>query len=174
MPSPLMLGNKFDIVEGFPTVDLQTAANNGDYVSMKNASAIGIVFTSGVGTASDDPTVTIQQAQDNAGTGVKALNVVTSPVQVWKKQAATDLSAVTVWTDASGDASTNTVTNATGAEQALIWVIEFKAEDLDVDNAFNHLRATIADIGSNAQPGSLMYIIEPMYPASPDSVLSAL
>jgi len=174
MASPLLLGNLIDIIEGFPTVDLQTGANTGDYISLRNASCVIILFTSGVGTAGDDPTVTVQQATSAAGGSVKALNIVTSPVQVWKKQATTDQSSTAVWEDASGDASTNTWTHADSAEQSTMVAIEFKTEDLDVDNAFVYIRATIADIGGNAQPGDLKYIVCPMYPSNPDDALTYL
>ena len=174
MPGPILLGNRIDIIEGFPTVDLQTAANNGDYISMQNNSAILILFTSGVGTGGDDPTLTIQQATDACGTSAKALNIVTSPVKVWKKQAATSLASTTTWTDASCCVSTNTVTNATSAEQSAYWAVEYDAADMDVANGFDFIRATVADIGSNAQPGSLTYIVAPKYPGSPDATVSSL
>lgn len=165
---------RFQIVEGFPAVDLQTGANNGDYISLKHAKSVAIVFTSGVGTAGDDPTLTIQQASDVAGTGAKALNVVTTPVQVWKKQAATSLAAVAAWTDASGDASTNTVTNATSAEQSALWVVEFTPDQLDVDNAFDCIRATVADVGGNAQPGYLFYLVELKEQRYPSNAVSLI
>mgnify|MGYP003134672610 CR=1 FL=1 len=168
-PSTPMLGQDIDIIEGVPTVDLQTAANNGDYISLKNADRVMIVFTSGVGTAGDDPTITVQQATTNAGGSVKALNFTT----IFRKQAATSLAAVTAWTETT-QAAANTYTNATSAEQSLIWVIEFAAEDLDVDNGFDHIRATVADVGTNAQPGSLQYIVRPMFQNDPENMVSVL
>lgn len=164
---------KHQIVEGFPAVDLQTGANNGDYVSLENYKHVAIVFASGVGTAGDDPTLVIQQATDVSGTSVKDLNINTS--KVFRKQAATSLASTGQWSDASGDASGNDLTNATSAEQSLIWVVEFDADELDVDNGFDCIRATVADVGTNAQPGYLFYILsEPRYPAQPTSMLSAL
>ena len=172
MPGSQLLGNAIDIIEGFPTVDLQTAANNGDYISMQNNLSVLIMFTSGVGTAGDDPTLTIQQATDACGTSAKALNI--NSDRAWKKQAATSLASTTSWSSASGCVSTNTLTNATSAEQSAIWVVEFDASDLDTDCGFDFLRATVADIGSNAQPGSLHYITRPRYPSDPDNTVSSL
>ena len=168
-PSAPMLGQAIDIAEGVPTVDLQTAANNGDYISLQNVDRVMVVFTSGVGTAGDDPTLTIQQATTNAGGNVKALTF----TSIFRKQAATSLAAVTEWTETTQSAA-NTYTNATAAEQSIIWVVEFAAEDLDVANGFDHIRATVADIGSNAQPGSLQYIFRPMYQNDPVNVVSVL
>ena len=153
MPRPSLL-DTIDIVEGFPPVDLSTAANNGDYVSLKNYAGCLVMFHSGLGTAGQDPTLTLQQAQAVAGTGVKALNFTT----VFVKQAATDLSATAVWTVIT-QAAANTYTEATAAEQSALWVVDIKASDLDVANSFDCLRATIADVGGAAQPGSLHYIL---------------
>ena len=174
MATPFPLSHMFDIVEGFPVVDLQTSANNGDYINMKNVEWLVILFGSGVGTAGDDPTVTVQQATTNAGGSAKALNIVTSPLQVFKKQAATSLAAVTTWSDASGDVTTNTITDSDSAEQDLIYAIMFQGSDLDVANGFDHVRATIADIGSNAQPGFLLYLVTPMYGSKPTETPSYL
>ena len=168
-----LLLEQINIVEGFPADDLQTGANTGDWVSLENYKRIAVCFVSGVGTAGDDPTLTILQATDVAGTGSKALNVVTT--QAFKKQAATSLASTGAWSSASADASTNTLTNATAAEQSCLWVAEFSADQLDVDNGFCGVSATVADIGNNAQPGYLFYILgEPRYPAGATSMLSAI
>jgi hypothetical protein len=163
------LGNIFDIVEGFPVVDLQTGANNGDYISLKNNRGVLVVFASGIGTAGDDPTITLQQATDNSGTSVKALNFTT----IYRKQAATSLASTTAWTETTQSAA-NTYTNATSAEESSIWTVWVDGADLDVDNSFDHLRATVADVGSNAQPGYLLYIPLPKDPRNPDKVVSYL
>lgn len=169
MANSLIL-ERLQIVEGFPAVDLQTAANNGDYVSLKNYDRVAVVFVSGIGTAGDDPTLTIQQAQDVSGTGAKALNFAT----IYRKQAATNLTGTGQWTKTTQTAA-NTYTNGTSAEESLIWVVEFKASDLDVANAFDCIRATVADIGNNAQPGYLFYLLaDPRYPDAPANMLSAI
>lgn len=164
------LGGVLDIVEGFLPSNLATAANNGDYVSMKNWARCLIVFMSGVGTAGEDPTLTVQQATSNAGGGVKALTFDT----IYRKQAATDLSGTGVWTKTTQTAA-NTYTEATAAEQDLIWVVEIKAEDLDVDGGFDFIRATVADVGAGAQNGGLLYILcGPKYAQAPENVVSPL
>lgn len=174
MPVPAMLGSEIDIVEGFPAVDLNTAGNNGDYINMKNVAALIILVRSGVGTAGQDFTIDIQQAKDNGGTSVKALSPSTSPVKVWRKQAATDLSAVTSWTDASGDVSTAAITNTDNAEQSTMYAVEIHPEELDVANSFTHVRAKIDDDMTNAMPGDMLYIVKPMYPGNPDDAITYL
>lgn len=153
MPIPSLL-DYIDIVEGFPPVDLQGGANTGDYVSLKNYGGCLVMFHSGLGTAGQDPTLTLQQASDVAGTGVKALTFTV----IYRKQAATDLSGTSVWTKTTQTAA-NTYTEDTAAEQDALWVVDVKASDLDVANNFDCIRATVADVGGAAQPGSLHYIL---------------
>lgn len=162
MAEGFILGNLIDIIEGFPAVDLQTAANNGDYISLKNAARVAVVFVSGVGTDGDDPTLTIQQATDVSGTSVKALNFTV----IHRKQAATNLSGTAAWTRTTQTAA-NTYTNTDAAEQALIWVVEIDPGELDVENGFDCIRATVADVGGNTQPGCLFYLVVPYSKGAP-------
>ena len=85
-----IIGNLVDIVEGWPPVDLQDGNNTGDWVSLKNAERVAVVFVSGIGTNGQDPTLTLQQASDVSATGVKDLTFTT----IYRKQAATSLAAV--------------------------------------------------------------------------------
>jgi hypothetical protein len=142
------------VVEGWVIVDLQTGANTGDWVSLKNYHNCAIKFHSAVGTAADDPTLTVQQASDVSGTGAKALNFTV----IYRKQAATSLASTGTYTRTTQTAA-NTYTNATSAEQDLIWIVDFDASELDVDGGFDCLRATVADVGGNAQLGYLEYIL---------------
>ena len=163
------------IIEGFPAVDLSDGANTGDWVSLKNYKHVTIIFRSGLGSAGQDPVLTVLQATDVSGAGSKALNIVTSPVQVFKKQAATSLASVGQWSDASGDVTTNTLTNLTSAEQSCLWILEFDGAQLDVDADFDCISCTIADVGAGAQPGDLLYILsEPRHALQPTSMPSAI
>lgn len=164
---------KINIVEGFPAVDLSTAANNGDWVSLKHYKRCAVVFISGIGTAGQDPAVVFLQASDVSGTGSKALNPLAA--SAYKKQAATSLASTGAWSSAAADLTSNTLTNTDAAEQSLIWVVDIAADELDVDNGFDCLRATVADVGGNAQPGYLCYLLhEPRYLAAPTGMLSAI
>ena len=165
-----ILGRLIDIIEGFPPVDLQTGANDGDWVNLKNAAAVAVVFVSGIGTNCPGPPLTIEQAAPNAGGGPsKALNFTV----IHRKQAATSLAGTTQWTRTTQTAS-NTYTQTDAAEQDALWVVEFLPEDLDVANGFDHIRATVADVGGAAQPGYLYYIVVPKYPTTPATTLSYL
>lgn len=175
MPGSLMLGNHLDIIEGFPAVDLQSGANNGDYIDMQDNARIGILFVSGVGTGGDDPILVVQQAKDACGGSVKALCIDSN--KAFKKQAATSLASTTAWASASGCICAccgHKLTNATSAEQSAMWYVEYDSSQLDVACGFTHIRATVADVGCNAQPGYLAYVVAPKYPSGPTDVQSSI
>lgn len=147
--------------QGFLPVAMNTAANAGDAISLKNYDGCLIIFFKALGTASQDPTITLEQGTDVAFGTNKALNI----TRVDKKQAATNLLAVGTYTKsttaspATNDTfSTNTWTNSTLAEEAAIVLIDVKSADLDTDNGYDCIRASIADVGTNAQLGALLYM----------------
>ena len=81
---------------------------------------------------------------------------------LWHKQA-TVLTATATWTHVTQTAS-ETYTDATSAEDAAIWVVEFDASDLDSDGGFDCVSMNCSDVGSNAQLGCALYILtEPRY-----------
>ena len=163
---------EYQVVGAIRPVDLQTGANDGDWISLKDASRLVVIFWSAIGTAGDDPTITMQQASDVSGTGAKALNIASS--QAFKKQAATSLLSTGQFASASGDISTNTWTNTDSAEEETLVVLEFAADELDADNDFDCVRARVADVGSNAQLGMGLYLAQVRYPAAPANVLSII
>lgn len=154
---------KGQFVSGIVPVALNTnPGSTSDYISMKGYGRCAIIFFKAVGTAGDDPTITLKQATAVAGTANKALNI----TRIDKKQAATNLLSTGTFTTstsaspASNDTfSTNTWTNSDLAEQAAVVVIDVKAEDLDIDGGFDCITATIGDVGTNAQLGCLMYYL---------------
>jgi hypothetical protein len=143
-----------DVVGGFIPVDMQTGANNGVYVSLAEFEGLTVVLFKSVGTSGDDPTITLQQAQDISGTGVKALNV----TGFHKKVGATSVLTVKQATFVS-QAAANTVALTGAAADSAIVMINIRRELLDISNGFCTVRATIADTGTNAQLGCLYYIM---------------
>jgi len=144
------------IVGGITPVDLQTAANTGDYISFKNHDHCTIVIYTGIGTGGDDPVISLVQAQDVAATGAKVLNI----SEVFHKVGSTALSAVETFTRVTQTAAATYDTAAIdGAENEAIFVLEIDAAQLDTDNNFDCLLAAVADVGSNAQLGCMLYIM---------------
>lgn len=153
----MRLIEQLQICSGFVPVDLQTAANTGDYVSLKNYKHLTVVFFKAAGTAGDDPTLALTQATDVAGTGVKALTF----TELFVKQGT--LTAIGEFTKVTQSAA-GSYTEATSAESQAIWVVEIDAEDLDIANGFTCVKAAVADVGTNAQLGCLLYFLsEPKY-----------
>lgn len=144
------------VVSGFVPVNMATAANDGDWVSMKGYERCSIVFFKAAGTAGDDPTITLEQATAVAGTGAKNL-VAIDKVYVKQDTALTTVGTFTVTTQTAAA----TYTDATSAEDQAIWVIDVQAEDLDRDNDFDCIRARVADVGTNAQIGCVLYLMWP-------------
>jgi hypothetical protein len=169
MTTNSLLLERFQIASGFAP-SLITTARDGDYVSMRHYRRMGILFFKGIGTANQDPTITVQQATSVAGGSVKALNFTT----IFTKQDPTSLADVGQWTKVTQSAG-NTYTDATAAEQEVMWWIEFQQTDLDIDNNFDCLRANIGDVGTATQYGCILYIGgDPVYASKPTDMKSII
>lgn len=144
---------KNQVVGGIVPVNLATGANSGDWVSLKEYGRCAIVLFAGVGTVANDPVITLNQAKDVSGTGSKALTFTRADVK-----AATAITSVGQFTTTT-QAAANTFTLTGDAALQKIAVIDIKAEDLDIDNNFDCLQATIADVGTNTQLGCVLYFL---------------
>lgn len=141
------------IVMAIVPVDSQSGANTGDYVSLKNFERCTIVVIKAAGVAGDDPVLTVTQAQDVSGTGVKALNITRVDSKIGVQ---TGIGVFTTNTQAAAA----TYTDLVSAEAQGIMVVEFKAEDLDVNNGFDCLKIAIPDTGAGgAQLLTAIYIL---------------
>lgn len=153
MPLNNLLVEEAQIVAAIIPVDSQSGANNGDYVSLKNYDRCTILVYKAAGVAGDDPVITVTQAQDVAGTAVKALNFTRVDAKVG---AQTGVGTFTTVTQAAG----NTYTDLVSAEAQGLFAIEFKSEDLDVNNGFDCLKVAVPDTGAGgAQLLCALYIL---------------
>lgn len=152
MPLNNLLVEEAQIVSAIIPVDLGAAANNGDWVSMKNYDRLSIIVFKAAGTAGDDPILTVRQAQDVSGTGAKDLTFTRIDAKVGAQTGIGTFTKVT-------QAAANTYTDAASAEAQAIFVIEFQSADLDVNNSFDCVQVQIPDIGSNAQIGCALYVL---------------
>ncbi len=140
------------IAVGFVPSDLAAAAQSGDWVSLKNYDHVAVIVSKAAGAVGEIPTLTIQQAQDVAGTGAKAINFTRIDV----KNGA-DLFAIGQFTKVT-QAAGNTYAPAAGNTQ-LLAVVEFEGFELDKANGFDCIRATFADVGVTAQLASVLYLL---------------
>lgn len=167
-----LLLERMQIASGFAPITL-TTARTGHVVSIKNYGRIGVLFFKGIGTAGQDPTLTILQGTDIAFGTNKALDF----ADVWVKQDLTELADVAQWTRVTrtGGSITNTYTDTTSAEQEALWWVEFKAEDFDIANGYDCLRASVNDVGTNSQIGCILYFGgDPRYAAPPENMLGMI
>jgi hypothetical protein len=157
------------IVSGFAPASLG-AAKTGDVVSMKNYRRCLVLFHKGIGIAGDDPTITLAQGTDVAFGTNKALNF----TDIYVKQDPTSLGDVGQWTKVTQSAA-NTYTDDTTGEQAVMWAIDIKAEDLDIANDYDCIRASVGDVGTAAHYGAVEYILyDPVQIAAPEDMPSAI
>lgn len=141
-----------NIVSAFVPVDMQTAANDGDWVSLANYQRCVAVLFKGIGTAGDDPVFKLQQATSAAGAGAKDLLF-----DVIYKKVGTQ-TGIGTFTRTTQSAATSYV-DATSAEAQAIIAVEIDAEDLDVDGGFKFVQLSVADVGGNAQLGCGFYLM---------------
>ncbi len=141
-----------DITSAFVPVDMQTAANSGDWVNLKSYDRVLAVLFKAIGTAGDDPIFKLQQATDNTGAGAKDLTFTT----IWKKVGT--LTGIAAWTKITQAAATSYV-DTDSAEAQTIMAVEIRSEDLDAANNFTHVQLSVADVGGNAQLGCGFYIM---------------
>lgn len=160
----------FNVCEGFLPVNIATAANDGDWVSLKNYSECTILFFQGPGGAAEPATITLEQATAVAGTSGKALACITT---VYQKQATTNLQSTGTWTKVTqAAAATYALGSGANGDKAALVAITVKAEDLDSDGGFDCLRARVADVGTGPAIGMLVYILGgPRYAALASAIV---
>lgn len=159
------------IVPAIMPVDLFTAANNGDWVSLKNyhRCTIVVLASAATGSPSGDITLTLQQATAVAGTGAKDLTVI---ARADHKEGAA-LTAVGQYSTTTQTAAATFTITGNGDKQNL-YLVDVLPEDLDVDNSFDCLRVNIAKATSE-KIGCAFYILrEPRYAADATLLPSAI
>lgn len=149
-------------------VDLNDAATNGDWVSLKNfhRATVVILASAATGSPTGDLTVTLEQATDVAGTGAKALNMTR-----YDSKTGAALTAVGQFT-VNTQSAANTFSGNGDLEQ--LYAIDVQPEDLDKDNNFDCIRVSLNQMASE-KIGCAFYLLWPArYGASPDLVPSAI
>jgi hypothetical protein len=157
-----LFAERAQVVSGFVPVNMASGAPTSDWVSLKNYEMCTIVFFAAAGTNGDDPTLTVLQGTAVGGTTTKALTFTRIDV----KQGSA-LNAIGQFTKTT-QAAANTYTDTDAAEEQKIWVVSFRASELDTDNGYDCIRGAIGDVGTNSQLGCVLYILEfPRYSTDP-------
>lgn len=110
---------------------LTTTVGDTDYVSLKGHRGLMILIGINDGTTVTGSTITLKQATDVAGTSEKALSFT-------RMLANTDWAAGKVLTETA--VASNTFTTQTTNSKISVYVIDVRAEDLDLANGFDCVR----------------------------------
>ncbi len=167
----MSLGDSYDLSIGAAPVDLSTAAVTGKRLSMQEVSSVDIVVVKGAGTAGDDPVLTLRE-HDAAASGNSAdLAVIT---EYWLKTE-DSLDGDETWTRVTQSASAS-ITDpggaGTSAEAQQIIVVKVRADQLTA--GCTHISLNVADVGTNAQLGTVLYILHPADHAAPTALPAPL
>lgn len=151
------LGFHFDLSPGIIPVDSQTGAMTGKRVSLKNAGGVSIVVFKAVGTANDDPVLTLKQYTASSSGSTSNLATID---HYYLKDAAL-LAGTETWSKVT-QAAAATITDpggaGTSAEHQQILVIPVRAVQLS--DGYKYVGLDIADTGSaGAQLISCLYIL---------------
>ncbi|MEV0015440.1 hypothetical protein [Streptomyces tendae] len=149
------LGRLVDVCVGAAPVDLSTAAVTGKRVRLRDAGGLTIVVFKGAGTAGDDPTLTLKQHTANTGGTTSNLAV----IDHYYVKDATALAGTEQWTRVAQTAAATIADPGgagTSAEHQQIIVIEVEAEQLS--DGYTHVSLDVADVGTNAQLGAVLYL----------------
>jgi hypothetical protein len=167
----MKLGESYDLSTGLAPGDLSTAANTGKRVSMQEVTSVDIVVIKGAGTAADDPVLTLKQ--HTASTGGTTTDLATITEYSLKNEATLD--GDETWTRVTQTAAA-TITDpggaGTSAESQQLVVIHVRADQLTSGNT--HISLDIADVGANAQLGSVLYIVHNTDHAAPTALPAPL
>lgn len=155
------LGKNFDIGTGFVPVDMQTGTNTGKRIALKRNRKVTFILYKAAGTGGDDPVLTFQE--HTASSGGTTQTFAGGITKYYKKSEAT-LDNDESWVEVT-QAAAGTVTLTGEAALQGIYVFEIDAEQLA--DTFTHMSLNIADTGSNAALGCVLYVVEPVAKRKP-------
>jgi hypothetical protein len=148
------LGRLVDVCLGAVPVDMSSAAVTGKRVALKGCGGLTIVVVKAAGTAGDDPTLTLKQ-HTAASSGTTSNLAV---IDHYYLKSATTLAGTETWTKVTQSAAATIADPGgagTSAESQQIIVIEVDAAQLS--DGYTHVSLDVADVGTNAQLGAILY-----------------
>jgi len=140
------LPDQCKIVTGFAPGTPSTTTP--DYVSLKNYARMSVIICVDNATTVTGSAITLVQASDVSATGAKALAFT-------KYFANTDTGAGDTLTETT--ATSNTFTTDNTNAKNLLYVIDIEADDLDVSNSFDCVRAGTGDAANTVL--SVVYVL---------------
>lgn len=135
-------------IKAFGPVDTTGAGQDGAWVNLAHYKKLAILLSTGAW-AGGNAAVTLEQAQDAAGTGAKVL-AFDKYFEVFNAANTPDDVVTEV-------AVSNNTYNLTGANK--VHVIEVRAGDLDINGGFRFVRVRTASPGANADLIAAHYLL---------------
>lgn len=136
-------------------IDLNGAGVVAEWVNMENFNHATLIYCADIGTAGEDPVLTVLQATSAAGAGSKALDI----AHVYTKRGAPAINVIGVFTKET-DPGDNTFEDAAGGENEQLTVIEIDTHTMDVANGFTHLTMTVNDPGIAGKLACVIAILQ--------------
>lgn len=162
MGERLHICEKMQIQPAVMPGNMASAALTGDWVSLANYRRCAIVFVKSVGAASQDPILTVQQAKTASGGTAKNLDAITR-IDIKQASALTAVGQFTTVTQVAG----HSYTSDTGGEDQALWVIDIDADELDTENGYTFVNASLNDPGTSSQLAAVLYLLhDPRYESS--------
>lgn len=152
----MLLGESYDLSTGLSPVNLATGTNTGKRLYMRDITSVDVVVIKGAGTAAEDPVFTLKQHTAATGGTTTDLAVIT---QYLLKNEAT-LDGDETWslvTQAAAATITDPGAVGTSAESEQLVVVNVRADQMTPGNT--HISLDIADVGTNSQLGTVLYIL---------------
>jgi len=149
------LGKDFDIVPGVLPVNLNTGANTGFRVHMKNYQRCAVVLFASIGTAASDLQCDLQESTAASGGSIQDLDIITK----YYLKDALALTSASTWAEVSqsaGSEITDTGGAGTSAEHSQVVVIEVDANQLS--DGFEWLSINMAQPGAT-KLGAAFYVM---------------
>jgi hypothetical protein len=151
------LGDRYDLGTGFVPVDMQTA-QTGKRLAMQGLYSVDVVLIKAAGTAGDDPTLTLKS--HTAASGGTSANLAIITEYFVKREATLDNDEV--WerfTQSAAATIADPGGATTSAEEQQIVVFTVANEELPAGHKY--ISVDVADTGTNAQLGTVLYIMHP-------------
>ena len=165
MASNYGLGPDYDIALGSAPTDLQTAVT-GLRVSMSNVKSVDVVIIMGAGTAKDDPTFTLRH--HTAATSGTSADLAT--ITEYYVRSETTLDNDELWAKvAQAAAATIADPGGAGTSAESQQLVVFNVLPSDLPDTSNYISVNVADVGTNAQLGAVLYIIHKNAKGDPTS-----
>ncbi len=161
------LGYRFDLAVGSVPYDTNAGASTGKRIRLRDARAVAFVLYKGAGSGTDDPVLTLKEANASSGGTLQNLAAITK----YYKKEATTLAGTETWAKTT-QAAAATLTLTGSAQKQGIYVVEVSADALS--DGFAYVELDVADTGAaGAQLGAVMAILSDLEVARDPANLAA-